>query len=197
MATDGEVLLKTIASPKRMDILYELAFHDEGARVSDLAKALGQAPNSISYHIRELAKVGIVEKIERPDGDARETWYRVSQDGLRIDASTDVGGLDVGAILERLYDSTSNSSVVNRYRSAVANSPGREDDVYGFQNVLRLTAEEKSRFTKDLLRLFARVVEQDSKHKESLKDPGQRESTLASTERVYVDVNFFPVIEQK
>ncbi len=195
MATDGEVLLKTIANPKRMDILYELAFHDEGARVSDIAKALGEAPNSVSYHVRELAKAGIVEKMEGVAGDARETWYRVAQGGITIDASTNVAGLDMGALIEKLYGAIGTSSVVGRYRSAVANTPGREDDVYGFQNVLRLTAKEKDQLLSGLRRVLERAMEQDEAHKKRLDDKDEREKVLRETERVYVNTDYFPVLE--
>ncbi len=196
MATNGEVLLKTLANPKRMDILYQLAFHDEGARVSDLAQALGEAPNSVSYHVRELAKAGIVEKFDAPGGDARETWYRVAGGGITVDSSTEAGGRDLGAVIEQLYDSVGNSSVVGRYRAAAANAPGGDDVVFGFQNVLRLTEEQKNELFAGLRSVLERAMSQNDEHKKRLADAGKREETLQNTERVYVSIDYFPVIEQ-
>ncbi|MDO5048590.1 MAG: winged helix-turn-helix domain-containing protein [Actinomycetaceae bacterium] len=195
MSVEPEVLLKTIASPKRMSILYELAFQGGSARVSDLAKALGEAPNSVSYHVRELAKAGIVEKAESPTTDARETWYQIAGSGLYIDAETQTNKLDIGAILERVYESRSSSPVIARHRAKAANSPGGSDVVYGFLNVLRLTAEEKDELTEAIQEALDRAQAQDRKNKARLEDPKTRESALEETERFYIDVNHFPVIE--
>ncbi|MDO5025970.1 MAG: winged helix-turn-helix domain-containing protein [Trueperella sp.] len=195
MNIQPEVLLKTIASPKRMSILYELAFQDGRARVSDLAKALGEAPNSVSYHIRELAKAGIVEKVDSPATDARETWYRIVGNGLDIDASTRTDELDIGVILERVYTHASNSPVIARHRTTAANNLGGSGTVYGFLNVLRLTAEEKAELTEAIHKALDRALAQDHKHKARLENPKTRESTLAETEKLYIDVNHFPVIE--
>lgn len=56
------------------------------ARAVDLARALDEPANSVSFHLRQLAKYGVIE--ENPDRaeSGRERWWRqVSDRGFAID----------------------------------------------------------------------------------------------------------------
>lgn len=68
-------LLRAMGHPTRSAILRVLGTGIP-MRVSDVAEDLGLPPNLISYHVRQLAKVGIVHKVP-PVGpkDRRETWW--------------------------------------------------------------------------------------------------------------------------
>ena len=64
--TDGAVLA-ALAHPLRVALLYQL--NALGSRTaSQCAQALGETPANCSYHLRQLAKVGLVEREEATDG---------------------------------------------------------------------------------------------------------------------------------
>lgn len=91
---DGRMTPAPIANPKavlalthplRMRLLGELSRRGT-ARAVDLAGALGEPANSVSFHLRQLAKYGLIE--ENPDRaeSGRERWWRqVSDRGFQID----------------------------------------------------------------------------------------------------------------
>jgi DNA-binding transcriptional ArsR family regulator len=82
--TDPKAWL-ALAHPLRMDILQQLQMRPS-ARATDLARALGVAPNSVSFHLRQLARFGYVEPDDTPRSDGRERWWRsTSPDGFRIE----------------------------------------------------------------------------------------------------------------
>ena len=56
---DNAVTLRAIAHPIRQQILEELGLREYG-RAADLAAALDQPANAISFHLRTLAKAGLI-----------------------------------------------------------------------------------------------------------------------------------------
>jgi DNA-binding transcriptional ArsR family regulator len=78
--TDGAVLA-ALAHPLRVALLYQLsAFGSRTA--SQCAQALGETPANCSYHLRQLAKVGLVTRDEA--GDGRERPWRSVYTGLGL-----------------------------------------------------------------------------------------------------------------
>jgi DNA-binding transcriptional ArsR family regulator len=72
--TDGEVLA-ALAHPLRIALLYQL--NALGSRTaSQCAQALGETPANCSYHLRQLAKVGLVTRDEASNGRERP-WQSV------------------------------------------------------------------------------------------------------------------------
>lgn len=63
--------LRAMASPIRMRILGTLRVNGEQT-VGSISEQLGEAPGAISYHLGQLARVGLVEKVRSPDGDRRK-----------------------------------------------------------------------------------------------------------------------------
>lgn len=75
-----------LAHPIRIRVLNQLQ-HRDRARPTDLAVAIGVPVNSVSFHLRQLARFGYVERVVDA-GDARERWWRTtSPDGFRISAA--------------------------------------------------------------------------------------------------------------
>ena len=73
--TDSRVLA-ALAHPLRVALLYQL--NALGSRTaSQCAQALGETPANCSDHLRQLAKVGLVEREEATDGRERP-WRSVS-----------------------------------------------------------------------------------------------------------------------
>jgi DNA-binding transcriptional ArsR family regulator len=83
--TDGKVLA-ALAHPLRVALLYQL--NALGSRTaSQCAQALGETPANCSYHLRQLAKVGLVAREESSDG--RERPWRSVYTGLTLSPPLD------------------------------------------------------------------------------------------------------------
>jgi DNA-binding transcriptional ArsR family regulator len=83
--TDGAVLA-AMAHPVRVALLYQLGAL--GSRTaSQCAEALGETPANCSYHLRQLAKVGLVAREEAPNG--RERPWRSVYTGLDLHPPVD------------------------------------------------------------------------------------------------------------
>lgn len=68
-------ILETMSNPIRMRILGVLRINGDKT-VGDISALIHQAPGVVSYHLRQLASVGLVEKVDSPDGDKRKSWWR-------------------------------------------------------------------------------------------------------------------------
>jgi DNA-binding transcriptional ArsR family regulator len=83
--TDGAVLA-AMAHPLRVALLYQL--NALGSRTaSQCAQALGETPANCSYHLRQLAKVGLVTRDE--PGNGRERPWRSVYTGLDLHPAVD------------------------------------------------------------------------------------------------------------
>lgn len=68
-----------LAHPVRLDLLGQLM--SEGpATASQCARAIGDSPSNCSYHLRVLARLGLVR--DDPSGDARERRWRATITGF-------------------------------------------------------------------------------------------------------------------
>ena len=74
--TDPTVL-RALAHPIRQRIIWELSVR-EHARAADLAAVLGEPANSVSYHLRELAKAEMIEEAPEHARDSRDRVWRIS-----------------------------------------------------------------------------------------------------------------------
>ncbi|UKJ64107.1 helix-turn-helix transcriptional regulator [Cellulosimicrobium cellulans] len=71
--------LRAIAHPLRQRILMELAVLGH-ARAADLAQATGEPANSVSFHLRVLAKAGMIVEAPEHARDRRDrVWKNVAQ----------------------------------------------------------------------------------------------------------------------
>ena len=96
MADDGPRLIKdaavlrALAHPARMAIINHLG-RGESATATECAELVGLSPSATSYHLRALAKAGLVE--EAPGrGDGRErVWRGIGGHGytVRLDQDAD------------------------------------------------------------------------------------------------------------
>jgi predicted ArsR family transcriptional regulator len=74
--------LRALAHPRRQAIMQRLSVHGP-ATSATLARALGWNTGATSYHLRELARYGLVEELpERAHG--RERWWRHVPRDLRF-----------------------------------------------------------------------------------------------------------------
>lgn len=77
------VVMRALAHPARLTILEELALGRAGT-ATEFATVCGLTPSATSYHLRALAKAGLVQ--EAPNrGDGRErVWQLVSSGGIEV-----------------------------------------------------------------------------------------------------------------
>lgn len=84
---DDPRILRAIAHPTRNRVLQELSAAGS-LRAADIARQIDVPANQASFHLRQLAKYGLVE--EDPDGgrDRRDrVWRLVDPDGIRFRTS--------------------------------------------------------------------------------------------------------------
>jgi len=74
--------LKALGHPLRVQLLDLLARYGEQT-ASGLAARLGESSGSTSYHLRQLAKHGLVEEAEG-HGSKRERWWRRPAGGFEV-----------------------------------------------------------------------------------------------------------------
>jgi len=68
--------MRALAHPARLAILEHLSLNDAGATATECAEVVGLSPSATSYHLRALARAGMI--VEAPSrGDGRErVWQR-------------------------------------------------------------------------------------------------------------------------
>lgn len=103
MATpvDDVRILRAIAHPVRNQILGELEAVGS-LRAADVAARLGIPANQASFHLRQLAKYGLVEEDAEAARDRRDRVWRATGGGLEVDT----GSMDAepgGAAAARVY----------------------------------------------------------------------------------------------
>lgn len=89
-AEQAFTVLKALSHPVRGRILRALAARSP-MRVSDVAAEVHEPPNSVSYHLRQLAHAGIIERVTPDDAshDGRESWWRIPRERrtMRVDTA--------------------------------------------------------------------------------------------------------------
>jgi DNA-binding transcriptional ArsR family regulator len=143
--TDGEVLA-ALAHPLRVALLFQL--NALGSRTaSQCAQALGETPANCSYHLRQLAKAGLVTRDEASNG--RERPWRSTYTGLSLSPPVDDPDPEILTAARATRAALANLEIEEHARlarqylrlEARAAKPWR--DVAGVNSYsLRLTAEE-------------------------------------------------------
>jgi DNA-binding transcriptional ArsR family regulator len=139
--TDPKVM-RALAHPARIAIVEHLNSTGAVVTATEAAALVELSPSAISYHLRELAKYGLVEQAPSR-GDGRERVWRGTGTGLRIDAdqgdpeSASARAALVDVFLERDMD---------RARQFIARAPGEPEQWRDHSTLsshqLLLTADE-------------------------------------------------------
>jgi DNA-binding transcriptional ArsR family regulator len=92
--------LRALAHPLRQRIILELSVR-RSARAADLADILGEPANAISYHLRALAKAGLIVEAPELARDSRDrVWTAAHPEGVYVPP----GAADpAGDLLDREY----------------------------------------------------------------------------------------------
>ena len=143
--TDGKVLA-ALAHPLRVALLYQL--NALGSRTaSQCARALGETPANCSYHLRRLAKAGLVVREEAANG--RERPWRSVYTGLDLHPPVDDADPEVTTAARAARASLANLEIeeharlARQYLRLEARAPRAWREVAAVSSYsLRLTPEE-------------------------------------------------------
>src|SRR5690348_5146824 len=87
--------MRALAHPARIPILDQL-FAGHSATATELAEVCGLSPSATSYHLRALAKAGLIE--EAPNrGDGRERVWRSSFQGFNVSSGPSASAAEQAA----------------------------------------------------------------------------------------------------
>ncbi|GAA0737597.1 helix-turn-helix domain-containing protein [Dactylosporangium roseum] len=87
--------MRALAHPARIAIIDRL-FSGESATATELAQVSGLSPSATSYHLRALAKAGLIE--EAPSrGDGRERVWQSQLRGLNVETPPERGAAERAA----------------------------------------------------------------------------------------------------
>lgn len=162
--TDPTVM-RALAHPARLTILEELGLGRAGT-ATEFAAMCGLTPSATSYHLRALAKAGLVQ--EAPGrGDGRErVWQLVPSGGIEIasgpDADPEAMRAEQGLVEVLLARSEA------RTRSWVARWPNESQEWYDAtsmtEHLINVTSEELAAINAkvyDLIRPYSRSARQE------------------------------------
>lgn len=160
--------IRALSHPARVLVLNEL-YSGRSATATELAGLAGVTPSAMSYHLRALSRIGLVERADA-SGDGRERPWQSAAEDINVDpgggdADSAAGGL-VSAILESFRG------------AALAGLAGRRDLPAEWRDqfklsplILEITAQE-----------MATLVEQ----LDTLGEEYRRRAAKAGTRRVHV-----------
>jgi DNA-binding transcriptional ArsR family regulator len=136
------VAMRALAHPARLALLAHLA-HDGPATATECAGVVGLSPSAVSYHLRALAKAGLVE--EAPGrGDGRERRWRRTAEPYEVEGYADLGP-DGLAAMRGLLESVRAWDEV-RFRHYLAQlgdePPDWQDAAFFLDSTLLVTADE-------------------------------------------------------
>ncbi|MEV4566693.1 winged helix-turn-helix domain-containing protein [Nonomuraea sp. NPDC049419] len=147
--------LKSFAHPLRLRI-YELLDEHGPSTATRLAGLLGQNTGATSYHLRELARHGMIEVVAGM-GRGKEKYWRITPGGFSYgDQPADP---DAASALEFLLDDLirQRSAELARWREVAEHAPAEWYQVSGFgRRSLRLTPEETGRMRDEVLEVLER-----------------------------------------
>jgi len=152
--TDPRVM-RALAHPARIEILEYL--NDTGAVVTatECAGMVGLSPSATSYHLRELAKYGLVEQAPSR-GDGRERVWRSAGNGLRIDADLSQPGAEAASrTLIDLYLERDLTRVRNWFAHQSEEPAAWRDSSTLMGHRLLLTADELRALNEQVLELVS------------------------------------------
>ena len=98
--TDPKVM-RALAHPARIAIVEHLGSTGAVVTATECAELVGLSPSATSYHLRELAKYGLVEQAPSR-GDARERVWRSTTSGFNVDG--DLAEPETRASMKALVD---------------------------------------------------------------------------------------------
>ena len=135
-------VMRALAHPARLALLDHLTSGGPST-ATECATVVALSPSATSYHLRALAKVGMVEEAEGR-GDGRERWWRGTVAGYRIELGPD-DDPETRDTQRELMDMfvAREEAQVRRYLAGVNEEPQEWQDATLFNSTtLLVTADE-------------------------------------------------------
>ena len=165
-------ILRAIAHPMRNRILGELSAAGH-LRAADVAAVLGIPANQASFHLRQLAKYGLVEVAPELARDGRDrVWRPVHEHGLNLEVNAmekGPGGREAVAVWRRQAAAVAKAAVDRAY----ALRKSRDAHVMISDDWIRLTKAEAKELARDLIALQERWQDRT----QAAEDDGQERRT--------------------
>jgi predicted ArsR family transcriptional regulator len=176
-------VLRAIAHPVRSRILTELDAHGS-LRAADVAQVLGIPANQASFHLRQLAKSGLVEEDPGAARDKRDRVWRATQEAGYDVSITEIektpGGKAASAVFRRNRAAWTHRLVEDAYGDD--RTPGIHRAVT--EQAVRLTKEEARRLTEELVDL---VDTWRLRHQDAADEDGRRTYHVLQIVQPYPD----------
>jgi predicted ArsR family transcriptional regulator len=155
---DDPRVLRAIAHPIRNRILGELSAAGH-LRAADVAEVLGIPANQASFHLRQLAKYGLVELAPELARDGRDrVWRPVHEHGLSLEVTAmekGPGGKQAVAVWRRQAAAVAKAAIDRAY----ALRKSRDVHVMISDDWIRLTKAEAKELAGELIALQERWQE--------------------------------------
>jgi predicted ArsR family transcriptional regulator len=148
-------VLRALAHPLRSRIVDEMAATGP-VRAADIARELGIPANQASFHLRQLARYGLVEEADGEGRDRRDrVWRLVAQGGYRVSVRSlrEVPGGDAAVDLWRRQAASWTHAAIDE---AYALTPDDTATVSITNQSLRLTKDEARELTEELTEVLSR-----------------------------------------
>jgi DNA-binding transcriptional ArsR family regulator len=155
--SDPEII-RALAHPARTAVLDYLGTAQE-ATATECAKVAGLSPSAMSYHLRTLAKVGLVEEAEgRGDGRERVWRARVQNFSVGVEYDAPESLKLTGRAMVEAFQAGSDAKM-SRWLDAANDEPKEWYDTMMFsQTTILVTAEEASELNEKLMKLVEPLV---------------------------------------
>lgn len=143
--------IKALTHPARLAVIDEFLSGRE-LTATECAQLAGVTPSAMSYHLRALEKVGIIERADAT-GDGRERPWRAAGSELQVAPTSVAGGAALTAILASNVVVRINAEL-GEWLTRSASEPKQWQDAGGLRwSRMWLTVEELAEFG-DLARRF-------------------------------------------
>lgn len=167
------------AHPIRIALYYELAARGS-ARAVDLASAIGEPANSVSFHLRQLARYGYIERDYSRAIDKRERWWRpVSQRGHRFEMKNLEGTVEGRSATDALlsWAHVTAHRHIDQWFDLITTTGEPVPYTQNFDVTLRLTVEEMKAMGQEMGAVLGRWLDQ-GRDRESAGDTEGRQTFL-------------------
>jgi DNA-binding transcriptional ArsR family regulator len=143
-------VLRAIAHPVRTRILDELEASGP-VRAADIARDLGIPANQASFHLRQLAKYGLVEEAPEEARDKRDrVWRAVAYSGLSVNL-TELGAAPGGQAAVRVFRANKLAWMHHLVDRAFATGMPKGSGVFSTSDqALRLTDDEALQLRREI-----------------------------------------------
>ena len=135
--------MRALAHPARLEILEHLSINRDGATATECAEVVGLSPSATSYHLRALAKVGMIQ--EAPSrGDGRERVWQVVHRHYAVGADRNASAEEwaAGEAMVEAFLARQNERARRYMATARAEKDEWTEAAAITEQVLQVTAEE-------------------------------------------------------